>query len=469
MKHAYSALLLAVTLLLMASACATPGRLPQPEAPLAGSVITDPRLTVVQTDLEGLPSDGAVDTEGGWYLLNFDGARSRMNHDGSNLQVDVLPGGSNTWSVQLLQAPVEVRQGVEYEVRFLAWADRGRSIEVKVGGSAGRAWAPYNPGEGGDTGGTMVDLTDTPERHSFTFVMTRETDESARFEFQLGKTPGTVYISDVALVPTGEREIALSDADIAAYVDAEWELSWAQEFDEPDIDRDLWLFETGNGHTRGIPGWGNAERQYYTNEEQNAFIRDGSLVIRAREEERTDQFGRYPYTSARMITEDTMEVQYGRIDVRAKMPIGQGIWPAVWMLGSNLSEVGWPESGEIDIMEYLGHEPYTVHGTVHGPGYSGSGGIGASTTLEDSLADDFHVYSIVWDEDVIIWLINDQVYHAVTAGQVENLYNARWVFNEPFYLLLNLAVGGYWPGYPDEFTEFPQEMVIDYIRIYERQ
>lgn len=467
MKHAYTVLPTIIAVLLLSAACTTAERTPQPEAPLAGSVISDPRLTVVQTDLEGLPDDGAFDTEGGWYLLNFDGARSQTSHDGSTLQVDVILGGPNTWSVQLLQAPVEVRHGVEYEVRFLAWADRRREIEVKVGGSAGRAWAPYNPGEGGDAGGTMVSLTDTPERHSFTFVMTRETDPNARFEFELGKTPGTVYISDVALVATGEREIALSDADIASYVDADWELSWEEEFNE--IDRDVWLFEIGNGHTRGIPGWGNAERQYYTDEEQNAFIRDGALVIRALEEERTDQFGRYPYTSARMITEGTMEVQYGRIDVRAKMPIGQGIWPAIWMLGSNLREVGWPESGEIDIMEYLGHEPYTVHGTIHGPGYSGGGGIGASTTLEDSLADDFHLYSIVWDEDVIIWLINDQVYHAVTAEQVENLHNARWVFNQPFYLLLNLAVGGLWPGYPDETTEFPQEMVVDYIRIYDRQ
>ncbi len=454
---------------IMTLGCTTAEVLRQPEAPFAGSLISDPRFTFVETEPREIPSDGAVNTEGAWYLLNFDGARSRMSHDGSHLQVDVILGGPNTWSVQLLQAPVEILEGMEYEVRFIGWADRRRRIEVKVGGAAGRAWAPYNPGEGGDAGGTMVSLTDSPERHSFRFIMTRESDPQARFEFELGKVPGTVYLSDVALVPVGQRDLSLSDADIAEFVNADWQLSWSEEFDSPEIDRDLWLFEIGNGHTRGIPGWGNAERQFYTDEDQNAFIRDNELVIRALEDERRDQFGTYPYTSARMITEGTMEVQFGRIDVRAKMPIGQGIWPAIWMLGSNLREVGWPESGEIDIMEFLGHEPYTVHGTIHGPGYSGGGGIGASMTLEQSLADDFHVYSIIWDEDIIIWLIDDMVYHSVTAQQVEELHGGRWVFNQPFYLLLNVAVGGLWPGYPDETTGFPQEMVVDYIRVYERQ
>lgn len=443
-----------------------------PGEAIEGSLLGDPDFLSVQTELSGLPEDGAVDTGGGWYLLNFDGARSRIDHDGERLQVDVILGGPVTWSVQLLQAPVEVRSGVEYEVSFTGWADRRRPVEIKVGGSAGRGWAPYSPGEGGDAGGTIVTLSDTPEEYSFTFVMTRETDPQARFEFELGRIPGTVYLSDVALRPVGEREISLSDTEIAEYVNADWNLVYAEEFEGPDINTDLWNFEIGNGHRNGIPGWGNAERQYYTDEAQNAFIRDGALVIRALEDERTDQFGSYPYTSARMITDGNWELQYGRVDVRARMPEGQGLWPAVWMLGSNLSEVGWPQSGEIDIMEYLGHEPYTAHGTVHGPGYSGGGGIGASITLDEdsaSLAEDFHVYSIIWDEDLILWLVNDEVYHSITAQQVEELYNARWVFNEPFYMLLNVAVGGYWPGYPDDTTEFPQEMVVDYIRVSERR
>ncbi|MFW6364040.1 MAG: glycoside hydrolase family 16 protein, partial [Spirochaeta sp.] len=254
--------------------------------------------------------------------------------------------------------------------------------------------------------------------------------------------------------------------DIRSYLNREWTLEFEDDFSGDAVDTETWSFEIGNGHSHGIPGWGNAELQYYTDEEQNAFIRDNHLVIRALEDVREDEFGTYSYTSARMISQDSVSVQYGRIDVRARLPHGQGIWPAVWMLGANLPEVGWPASGEIDIMEYLGHQTDRVHGTIHGPGYSGGGGIGDTYISDGEFSQDFHTFSLIWDEDIIIWLVDDEPFHVVTAEHVRRFYNADWVFNQEFFFILNMAVGGHWPGNPDDTTSFPQEMEIDYIRVY---
>lgn len=251
------------------------------------------------------------------------------------------------------------------------------------------------------------------------------------------------------------------------YLEIEWEEVWSEEFSGEEIDTDTWDFEVGNGHEQGIPGWGNGERQYYTDDSDNAFIRDGNLVIRAREEQMSDDYGEYDYSSARLISQEKFTRKYGRIDVRAKLPRGQGIWPAVWMLGENLPEVGWPNSGEIDIMELVGHEPETVHGTVHGPGYSGGEGISGSYTADTAFSEDFNEFSIIWDEDLIIWLVNDEPFHSVDATFVEENLGADWVYNHEFYFILNVAVGGSWPGYPDDTTEFPQELEIDYIRVSE--
>ena len=258
-------------------------------------------------------------------------------------------------------------------------------------------------------------------------------------------------------------------------VTREWELVWSDEFEGPAgrlPDSSVWTPELGDGTDHGIPGWGNAERQTYTDDPANLSLDgEGHLVIRALE-----TLGDAPpcyygepceYTSARVITAGNVEVKHGRVEARLKIPYGQGLWPAFWMLGNDISEVGWPESGEIDIMENIGREPERVHGTIHGPGYSGGDGIGSATTLADGarFADDFHVYAIEWWPERISWFVDGVEYSTLTPADLPS--GARWVFDHPFFLILNVAVGGHWPGYPDETTTFPQEMVIDYVRVYE--
>jgi len=234
-----------------------------------------------------------------------------------------------------------------------------------------------------------------------------------------------------------------------------WELVWHDEFEGPEIKGDYWTHEVGGS------GWGNGEAQYYTDRPSNAFIEDGQLVIQALEE---NMLGKR-YTSARLMTRDKVEVAYGRIEARIKIPYGQGLWPAFWMLGANLDQSGWPHNGEIDIMENIGSEPWVIHGTVHGPGYSGGDGVGASKRLPGGgrYADDFHVFAIEWEEEEIRWYMDGDEYFRLTPAAVPG----EWVYDHPFFLILNVAVGGRWPGYPDETTSFPQTMRVDYVRIYE--
>lgn len=242
----------------------------------------------------------------------------------------------------------------------------------------------------------------------------------------------------------------------AAQDPAGWDLVWADEFTQPNgspPDSAKWVHETGGG------GWGNNELQYYTNRTENARIEDGKLVIEARAE----NFGGRSYTSARLITKNKASWTYGRMEARIRIPRGKGIWPAFWMLGNNIDGAGWPQCGEIDIMENIGSVPSTLHGTVHGPGYSGGGGIGGTYVLPGAqLADDFHVYAIEWDANRIRWFIDGQPYFSITPGQLPG----PWVFNSPQFLLLNVAVGGNWPGSPDASTVFPQRMTVDYVRVY---
>jgi beta-glucanase (GH16 family) len=252
-----------------------------------------------------------------------------------------------------------------------------------------------------------------------------------------------------------------------------WEVVWSDEFDGPAgtlPDPAVWTPEVGDGTKNGIPGWGNAERQYYTDNPENLSLDgQGNLIITARavEEEALEcYYGPCEYTSARIITWGDVEVEYGRIEARMRLPEGQGIWPAFWMLGTNLDTAGWPQSGEIDIMENIGREPNIVHGTVHGPGYSGAQGIGGAYTQPEGMpfAADFHVYAIEWQPDEIRWFVDDRHYFTLTPGDLPA--RADWVFDHPFFIILNVAVGGQWPGYPDETTRFPQEMAIDYVRMY---
>ncbi|MEU5672149.1 family 16 glycosylhydrolase [Micromonospora sp. NPDC047753] len=237
-------------------------------------------------------------------------------------------------------------------------------------------------------------------------------------------------------------------------------ISWQDEFNSPagtPVDQNKWRFDTGGG------GWGNNERQYYTNSTSNA-VHDGqgNLVITARRDNPANyqcHYGRCEYTSARLLTAATFTQTYGRFEARIKIPRGQGIWPAFWMLGTG---GGWPDAGEIDVMENIGREPNTVYGTVHGPGYSGAGGITGSRTIGAPLADTFHTYRVDWEPNVITWYVDGVQYHRVDPAR---LGGNRWVFDHPFFMILNVAVGGNWPGYPDGSTQFPQQMLVDYVRV----
>jgi beta-glucanase (GH16 family) len=249
---------------------------------------------------------------------------------------------------------------------------------------------------------------------------------------------------------------------------AGWTLAWSDEFDGPSgalVDPAKWATETG-GH-----GWGNAELQYYTARGSNASLSgDGALVIRALRESYTGRDGvRREYTSARLKTQGLFQQAYGRFEARLRVPHGQGLWPAFWMLGADIASVGWPRCGEIDVMENIGREPGTVHGTLHGPGYSGAGGIGGASTLprQQRFADGFHVFAVEWEPAAIRWFVDGKLYLTRTPADLPA--GQPWVFDHPFFLLLNVAVGGHWPGGPDATTTFPQTMRVDYVRVYRRR
>lgn len=235
-------------------------------------------------------------------------------------------------------------------------------------------------------------------------------------------------------------------------------LIWQDEFDgvagsPPDASK--WTYDLGGG------GWGNNELETYTNSPDNVQLDGhGHLIIRAT---RRDD-GKY--YSARLKTLGHFSFTYGRAEARMKLPRGQGMWPAFWMLGDHTKGNGWPAAGEIDIMENIGREPDIVHGTVHGPGYSGAKGITSSFTFPEnsSPSDDYHVYAMQWTPDKIEFLVDGNVYQAVTPSSLPP--GTQWVYNHPFYLLMNLAVGGSWPGNPDATTQFPQELSIDWVRVY---
>ena len=244
--------------------------------------------------------------------------------------------------------------------------------------------------------------------------------------------------------------------DVAVVSKPAWELLWQDEFDGNALDQAKWQEEIGGD------GWGNHELQFYTKRSDNLRLTGGKLILEARKE----NYSGREFTSARIKTAGLRESTYGRFEARIKIPAGQGIWPAFWMLGNNMNAVGWPGSGEIDIMENIGKEPASIHGTVHGPGYSGANGHGKAYHLSSGrFADDYHLFAVEWEATEIRWYVDDQQYHSVRPDQLAG----KWVFDHPFFIILNLAVGGDWPGAPDAGTVFPQQMLVDYVRVYKRK
>ncbi len=238
-----------------------------------------------------------------------------------------------------------------------------------------------------------------------------------------------------------------------------WELAWQDEFDGdagqlPDASK--WGYDIGTD-------WGNAQLEWDTDRPENVSLDgNGNLAITARKESYEGQ----NYTSARIVTRGLFTMNTGRIEARIKLPIGAGIWPAFWLLGANINEVSWPQCGEIDIMEYRGQEPNIVHGSLHGPGYSAGDAFTNRYVLNSgTFNDDFHTFRVDWSDDYIRWFIDDILYQTITIDQVRA--KGEWVFDHPFYIILNIAVGGGFVGPPNASTEFPQTMLIDWVRVYQ--
>ena len=245
-------------------------------------------------------------------------------------------------------------------------------------------------------------------------------------------------------------------------------LSWSDEFNGADgstPDASKWTYDLRGG------GWGNQELETYTNRAVNAQIKSGSLVITAQEETFTGTDGiSRDYTSARLETQGLFTQAYGRFEARIKIPAGQGMWPAFWMLGNDIATNGWPKCGEIDIMENIGREPGMVHGSLHGPSSTAPTSDETSTVTlpaNANFADDFHIYAVEWEPTVVRFYVDSNNY--ATFQKANWPARGTWAFDHPLFILLNVAVGGSWPGSPDATTQFPQQMLVDYVRVYTKQ
>ena len=261
---------------------------------------------------------------------------------------------------------------------------------------------------------------------------------------------GTIGTMDGTYLTTNDAGY-VTPATYAGYT-----LVWSDEFTGNTINTATWNFETGGN------GWGNHELENYSNRPQNSFQSNGKLIIEARSE----QYNGNNYSSARMTTQGKKTFTYGRIDIRAKLPVNKGMWPALWMLGSNISTVNWPACGEIDIMELIGSNPSKVYGTGHYANNAGthdSRGGNVSITAED-FSQNFHVFSIIWVKDSIKWLLDDKLYFTMDATTTGT---TNYPFNKDFFFIFNVAVGGDWPGSPDASTGFPQRMFVDYVRVFQ--
>ena len=272
-------------------------------------------------------------------------------------------------------------------------------------------------------------------------------------------SPSTL-INSFLLIVVSSAFLGCKDDD-NAIIDRNYQLVWEDDFaglagTAPDATK--WTYDIGIGP--GNDGWGNQELEYYTDRTENASLDGaGNLAITARSE----SFGGRSFTSARLKTKGIFAQTYGRFEARIKMPWGPGIWPAFWMLGDNIDEVAWPQCGEIDIMEYRGQEPNLVHGSLHGPGYSGGAAITKSFGFTNDRFDvDFHVFAVEWGEDYIDYFVDDTLYLRIKPEDV----SGEWVYNQPFFIILNVAVGGNYVGFPTPQTPFPQTMLVDYVKVY---
>lgn len=272
------------------------------------------------------------------------------------------------------------------------------------------------------------------------------------------KQHNTILITGILLATTLFTFFSCQD-DGNDIVQRNWQLVWEDDFDglageSPDSAK--WTYDIGTGAN----GWGNSELQYYTDRPENISMDgEGNLAITARSE----SFGGSGFTSARIKTQNLFDQAYGRFEARLKTPWGPGIWPAFWMLGSNINEVSWPQCGEIDIMELRGQQPNLINGTLHGPGYSGGSAITKVFGFENDRFDvDYHLFAVEWGVDYIDFFVDDILYQRLTPADVKG----EWVYDHPFFMILNVAVGGNYVGFPTTQTPFPQTMLVDYVKVY---
>ena len=274
------------------------------------------------------------------------------------------------------------------------------------------------------------------------------------------------FVCSISLLCSGHRSIAVTPfSPTSSPLRPGWTQVWSDDFSGPDgslPDPKKWTYDIGGD------GWGNQELEYYTMRPENARIEKGNLVITARKESFTGADGvTRDYTSARLKTLGLFAQSYGRFEARIKIPEGQGMWPAFWLLGQDIPSVGWPKCGEIDIMENIGKEPSKVHGSLHGPSTTGATSdmtVILSLPTGQNLADDFHLYAVEWEPDIVRFYVDANLY--ATFRSSDWPAGGKWVFDHPFFIILNLAVGGGWPGAPDASTKFPQIMLVDYVRVY---
>ena len=274
-----------------------------------------------------------------------------------------------------------------------------------------------------------------------------------------------VFIVVTVLAVTGALGQVVGTGSTEPKSGIDWVLKWSDEFNGPngsEPDWSKWVSESGGN------GWGNRELQYYTHRPQNVRLENGSLVIEAISETFKGPDGvKRNYTSARLKTDGRFSQRYGRFEARIQVPTGKGVWPAFWMLGDDFRTAGWPACGEIDVMEIIGSEPAIIRGSVHGPGYSGTNPLTKAYALpKGEFTSDFHIFALAWESQELRFYVDGKLYATKTPGDLPP--GRRWVFDHPFFIILNLAVGGDLPGNPDESTVFPRRMMVDYVRVYSR-
>jgi beta-glucanase (GH16 family) len=379
--------------------------------------------------------DGSPPKEN-WPVLTVSDLDVREGDEDQVIQIAVVLSGTNTTNVVVTFAAVS------------GSAESGADYDVLTSGKL--IFAP------GDTQ-KIIDINligDESKEPKENFQLKIYNPVNAYLEKDLG----TITIED------DDNNTAGLEIPSEGYVSPDsydgYNLVWADEFDKDTLDLTSWTYEIGDGCPNNC-GWGNNELEYYR-EDNTSFV-DGHLVITAKEQ----HFGGKEYTSSRLVTKGKRQFKFGRIDIRAALPGGQGLWPALWMLGSNIDAVGWPACGEIDIMELTGDVPNRAVGTVH---YSANGNhqyISGAKYLsgDENYQDKFHVFSINWENNLIEFMVDNEVYHTITPA---SLGGATYPFNKNQFFIFNVAVGGNWPGSPDASTSFPQHMIVDYVRVFQK-